>query len=97
MEFSWILGILRRGGCRWIFGREWRRRPLIGVDGCHLKGNQKGGQLLSAVGIDANNNMYPITFTVVEGELKETWKWLLELLDGDLHISQNLTDGPLCP
>ncbi|XP_019184504.1 PREDICTED: uncharacterized protein LOC109179472 [Ipomoea nil] len=64
-------------------------RPLIGVDGCHLKGNQNGGQLLSAVGVDANNNMYPIAFAVVEGELNETWKWFLELLDGDLHISQN--------
>nr|GLL29335.1 uncharacterized protein LOC109155208 [Ipomoea trifida] len=49
-------------------------RPLIRVDGCHLKGNQKRGQLLSAVGVDANN-MYPIAFAVVEGELKETWKW----------------------
>ncbi|KAH0706247.1 hypothetical protein KY285_010754 [Solanum tuberosum] len=42
-------------------------RPIIGVDGCHLKGYQKGGQLLTTVGIDANNNMYPIAFAIVEG------------------------------
>lgn len=64
-------------------------RPLIGLDGCHLKGSQKGGQLLSAVGIDANNNMFPIAFSIVEGELKDTWKWFLQQLDDDLSISEN--------
>ncbi|XP_059299219.1 uncharacterized protein LOC132051950 [Lycium ferocissimum] len=64
-------------------------RPVIGVDGCHLKGYQKGGQLLTAVGIGANNNMYPIAFAIVEGELKETWSWFLTLLNKDLGISQN--------
>lgn len=32
-------------------------RPIIGIDGCHLKGNQQGGQLLTAVGIDGNDNI----------------------------------------
>ncbi|KAK9945307.1 hypothetical protein M0R45_010828 [Rubus argutus] len=41
-------------------------RPIIGVDGCHLKG-AFGGQLLAAVGIDANDNMYPIAYAVVHG------------------------------
>jgi hypothetical protein len=39
-------------------------RPIIGVDGCFLKGPYKG-QLLSAVGRDENNNMYPIAFAIV--------------------------------
>ncbi|XP_059292485.1 uncharacterized protein LOC132045936 [Lycium ferocissimum] len=64
-------------------------RPIIGVNGCHLKGHQKGEQLLTAVGIDGNNMMCHISFTVVEGELKETWRWFLTLLDEDLRISQN--------
>lgn len=61
-------------------------RPIIEVDGCHLKGHQKGGQLLTAVGVDGNNNMYPIVYVVVEGELKETWCWFPTLLDEDLGI-----------
>nr|GMC89470.1 uncharacterized protein LOC109174707 [Ipomoea batatas] len=65
-------------------------RPFIGLDGCHLKGCQKGGQLLTTVGVDANNAMFPIAFAIVEGELKETWAWFLELLDQDLNISENL-------
>ncbi|KAH0709178.1 hypothetical protein KY284_010605 [Solanum tuberosum] len=56
-----------------------RCQPIIVVDGCHLKGYQKGGQLLTTIGIDANNNMYPIAFAIVEGfggqALKEVlWK-----------------------
>lgn len=57
------LGACKRGfvtGCR----------PLIGLGGCHLKAGQAGqtGQLLCAVGIDANNQMFPVAYAVVEGE-----------------------------
>ncbi|XP_019153866.1 PREDICTED: uncharacterized protein LOC109150412 [Ipomoea nil] len=64
-------------------------RPIIGVDGCHLKGAQKGGQLLSAIGLDGDNSLFPVAFAIVEGELKETWSWFLDLLDSDLNISNN--------
>ncbi|XP_059438654.1 uncharacterized protein LOC132171372 [Corylus avellana] len=58
-------------------------RPIIGVDGCFIKGPFKG-QLLSAVGRDGNNNMYPIAFAVVEAEVKDSWIWFLETLVSDL-------------
>ncbi|XP_072066674.1 uncharacterized protein [Arachis hypogaea] len=38
-------------------------RPLIGLDGCHLKG-YFGGHLLSAVAQDANNHFFVIAYTV---------------------------------
>uniref|UniRef100_A0A2N9EY34 SWIM-type domain-containing protein n=1 Tax=Fagus sylvatica TaxID=28930 RepID=A0A2N9EY34_FAGSY len=44
-------------------------RPLIGLDGCFLKGSYKG-HLLSVVSRDANDNMYPICVAVVESECK---------------------------
>ncbi|KAL0427725.1 UNVERIFIED_CONTAM: hypothetical protein Slati_2947300 [Sesamum latifolium] len=74
---------LRRGflsGCR----------PVIGVDGCHLKGPY-GGVLLTAVPIDPNNNLYPLAYVVVAGETRESWQWFLELLKGDLHIVRDDT------
>jgi hypothetical protein len=58
-------------------------RPIIGVDGCFLKGPFKG-QLLSAVGRDGNNNMYPIAFAIVEAEVKDSWVWFLKTLVADL-------------
>ncbi|KAM1346514.1 hypothetical protein ACFX13_036556 [Malus domestica] len=66
-------------------------RPLIGVDGCHLKGTFQG-QLLVAVGIDANDNMYPIAYAVAELETKESWCWFLQLLIEDLGPGQALKD-----
>jgi len=59
-------------------------RPLIGLDGCFLKGRD-GGHLLAAIGKDGNNQMLPIAFAVVEAETKDAWDWFLELLLGDLN------------
>ncbi|XP_062147750.1 uncharacterized protein LOC133856711 [Alnus glutinosa] len=58
-------------------------RPVIGLDGCFLKGPYKG-TLLAAVGRNANNNMYPIAIAVVEAEIKESWTWFMECLVSDL-------------
>ncbi|KAL5556111.1 hypothetical protein UlMin_038347 [Ulmus minor] len=63
-------------------------RPIIGLDGCHLKGHQKG-QILTSVGIDANNGMYPIAFSIVESECKDSWVWFLEHLRADLNLPNN--------
>ncbi|XP_031391897.1 uncharacterized protein LOC116204016 [Punica granatum] len=51
-------------------------RPLIGLDGCFLKGYY-GGQLLSAIAQDDNQHFYMITVAIVEQESRETWGWFL--------------------
>ncbi|KAK4385184.1 hypothetical protein Sango_2642400 [Sesamum angolense] len=63
-------------------------RPVICVDGCHLKGPH-GGVLLAAVGIDPNNNFFPICYAVVMRENREIWEWFLTLLKMDLHIEND--------
>jgi hypothetical protein len=49
-----------------------------------LKGTY-GGQLLSAVGKDGNNQMMPIAFAIVEAETKESWAWFINILMEDLN------------
>lgn len=61
-------------------------RPFIGLDGCFLK-TICGGQLLSAVGRDGNNQMFPICYAVVESENTESWTWFLTLLIDDLELN----------
>ncbi|CAI9282734.1 unnamed protein product [Lactuca saligna] len=46
----------------------------------------KIGQLLAAMGRDANNHIFPIAWVVVEVENKETWKWFLDLLLDDIEM-----------
>ncbi|PWA50167.1 transposase, MuDR, MULE transposase domain protein [Artemisia annua] len=42
------------------------------------------GQLLTAVGIDANNEIYPVAYAVVDELNKATWCWFLKLVGEDL-------------
>ncbi|XP_072066702.1 uncharacterized protein [Arachis hypogaea] len=58
-------------------------RPLIGLDGAFLK-TRHGGQILSAIGQDANNHIYVIAYAIVPVENTENWRWFLELLHQDL-------------
>nr|KAJ0208438.1 hypothetical protein LSAT_V11C500283920 [Lactuca sativa] len=60
-------------------------RRVIGLDGCFLKGIYRG-QLLAAVGWDANNHIYPLAWAVVTVESKETWKWFVDLHLDDIEM-----------
>ncbi|CAL8174548.1 unnamed protein product [Prunus armeniaca] len=62
--------------------------PVVGLDACHIKG-QHPGQLLSVVGVDPSNGMYPIAYAVAEAENYATWTWFLELLTVDLGIENS--------
>jgi len=42
------------------------------VDGTFLTGKYKG-QILTAIGVDANQQILPLAFAFVENENKESW------------------------
>ncbi|XP_025616463.1 uncharacterized protein [Arachis hypogaea] len=58
-------------------------RPIIAVDGCHLKGDH-GQQLLVAVGRDPNDNYFSIAVAAVEAETRDSWGWFINLLLDDI-------------
>ncbi|KAM0842294.1 hypothetical protein ACQ4PT_058448 [Festuca glaucescens] len=61
-------------------------RPFICIDGCHIKTKYKG-VLLTAVGIDPNDCIYPVAFGLAEVECTSSWEWFLTNLRDDLNIS----------
>ncbi|KAJ0744034.1 putative transposase, MuDR, plant, MULE transposase domain-containing protein [Helianthus annuus] len=63
-------------------------RPILGLDGCFLKGPFHG-QILTAVGVDGNNGIYPVAYAVVEAETTASWSWFLECLGDDLELEHN--------
>jgi len=64
--------------------------PVISIDGTHLYGKYKG-TLLVATGMDANSQIFPLAFALVEGENTESWSWFLSCIR--IHVTQR--DG-LC-
>lgn len=54
-------------------------RPLLGLDGTHLK-TKYFGILLTATAVDANGQLFPVAFGVVDAENDRNWLWFLELL-----------------
>ncbi|MBA0735731.1 hypothetical protein Gogos_019547, partial [Gossypium gossypioides] len=75
-RFYTCFDALRRGflvGCR----------PILGLDGCYLKGIVKR-ELLTTVARDANNQMFPLAWCVVEVESTTSWTWFLKILKRDI-------------
>ncbi|XP_071678705.1 uncharacterized protein [Lolium perenne] len=54
-------------------------RPVLCVDGTFLTGKYKG-QILTAIGMDGNNQIVPLAFAFVESENTESWLWFFRQL-----------------
>ncbi|GJX22348.1 mutator type transposase [Tanacetum coccineum] len=63
-------------------------RELLGLDGAFMRG-QYPGQMLTTVGVDANNGIYPIAYGIVKSENQYSWTWFLTCLADDLDLFSN--------
>ena len=62
-------------------------RPVIGLDGTFLKHSSLQGLILTAVGRDPNNQIYPIAWAVVTSENNDNWQWFIQRLKIDLGLA----------
>ena len=52
-------------------------KPIIGLDGCHLKG-RFGRKILFATAKDGNDNFFPVALALVEQENRDSWVWFFQ-------------------
>ena len=52
-------------------------RPILCMDGTFLTGKYKG-QILTAIGVDGNNQVLPVAFAFVESENTDSWYWFVQ-------------------
>ncbi|XP_060962153.1 uncharacterized protein LOC133032284 [Cannabis sativa] len=64
-------------------------RPVISIDGTFLK-TKYGGTLLVAVAYDANNQLFPVAFAIVDSENHDSWKYFLRKLKEAIGEVENL-------
>src|SRR5215212_7149039 len=61
-----------------IYACQYIRR-FIALDACHAK-SKYPMMLMIAVGIDANDNVIPLSWALVPTENEEWWTWFCEFL-----------------
>ena len=60
-------------------------RPVLGLDGAHLKGKYLG-ILLSATATDANGSLFPLAHAIVAVENDDNWFWFSTILHDVIHM-----------
>ena len=60
-------------------------RPILGLDGAHLKGKYLG-ILLSATATDANGSLFPLAHAIVAVENDDNWFWFVTILYDVIHM-----------
>ena len=54
-------------------------RPIIFTDACH-RTTGHGGVLLSAIGLDADQGLWPLAYSFANKENNENWEWFMRRL-----------------
>ncbi|GJR48088.1 hypothetical protein Tco_1316191 [Tanacetum coccineum] len=66
---------------------DYSQQDLLGLNGAFMKGPYPG-QLLTAIGLDGNNVIYPLAYAIMGKETTCSWTWFLECLGDDLGMTK---------
>nr|GEU33998.1 hypothetical protein [Tanacetum cinerariifolium] len=64
------------------------QRDLLCLDGCFMSGPFLM-QILTAVGVDPNYEIYPLAYAIADSENKQAWLWILDCLRDDMELFRN--------
>jgi len=54
-------------------------RKMLFMEGMHLSSPYEG-TLMAAITLDADNDLFDISYAIVLGDMKEEWLWFLTVL-----------------
>ncbi|XP_059295522.1 uncharacterized protein LOC132048853 [Lycium ferocissimum] len=64
-------------------------RPIVVVDGAHLKSTYNG-TFVSASTLDGAGNILPVAYGVIDSENNKSWTWFFELFKQAYGVRQNM-------
>lgn len=73
-----------------LHGFQQGCRPLLFLDSMPVKSKYQG-MLLAATAVDAEDDVFPVAFAVVDSETDENWDWFLVQLKSALSTSVPIT------
>ncbi|KAL0446319.1 UNVERIFIED_CONTAM: hypothetical protein Slati_1759800 [Sesamum latifolium] len=78
----------------WDYAEELRRTNpgstvILGVNDVNGENRDPIRVFYLLLGVDPNNNLYPIAYSVVQRESRDTWEWFLTVLKQDLCIQRD--------
>ncbi|CAN4127304.1 unnamed protein product [Withania somnifera] len=73
-----------------ISGFQQGCRPLLFLDSTLLYAKYQG-TLLAAIGVDGNDDVFPVAFAVVDEESNDNWHWFLSELKSAVSASLTIT------
>jgi len=62
--------------------------PLLCIDDTFLTGKYRG-TILTAIGVDGNNQLLPVAFAFVENENTDSWLWFLQLVKQHVVVGRS--------
>ena len=79
----------------WAFGSSIQSfrsslRPLIAVDGAHLRGKYPR-VLLTVVTYDGDRKLFPLAFAIAKIERQDSWEWFLTAISIAFRPTRDLT------
>ncbi|MQL82228.1 hypothetical protein Taro_014693 [Colocasia esculenta] len=62
------------------YGFEVGCRPMLFLDGTHIKQHRVQGVILAASALNGNNELFTVAYSITDSETYDNWVWFLQIL-----------------
>ncbi|MQL74236.1 hypothetical protein Taro_006589 [Colocasia esculenta] len=73
------------------YGFEVGCRPMLFLDGTHIKQHRVQGVILAASALNGNNELFTVAYSIADSETYDNWVWFLQNLKKALLSDRRIT------